>query len=509
MLGRVTEPEIDQDDARSLARSVRKLMEAAARMLAEDGDSRLVRLITDHVGCPIGEIPNVVERWPGWEHANLQRGVDAYLAEHSPDAEWYGVAGSSRGHHDLVDMLNMAQLHAAFDLGAVDYTSVAIGPDSSMDAVQFGLVCTVAPDGSPVVVAMRGPAEHMEPTCTLQVLARDRDTATAVRERIGRLMRERDVYRGQILTFGFSEHRGNELLTFQPRPNLDADEVVLPAGVLQAVEQHVVLAGTRAERLRATGQHLKRGLLLHGPPGTGKTHTVRYLLGRMTGSTVVIMSGVPLMRFLSAATALARRLQPSILVVEDVDLIAEDRSYSPGGNPLLFQLLNEMDGVGADADITFVLTTNRVEALEHALTDRPGRIDLAVEIPRPDADGRERLLRLYTRDVDLDLADAEPLVAATDGATASFIRELARRAVLHAIDEGAEGQVRLDEPTLRAALDELLDERNSLTRSILGGKQPDPPLGPLPYRPQPRPSVDPAGPGAFVIGPGQQHRTVP
>jgi hypothetical protein len=496
----VTEPEIDPADARGLARSVRKLMEAAARMLAENDDSRLVRLITDHVGCPISEIPNVVERWPGWEHANLQRGVDAYLAEHSPDADWHGVAGSSRGHHDLVDMLNMAQQHAAFDLGAVDYTSVATGPDSGIDAVQFGLVCTVAPDGIPVVVAMRGPAEHMEPTCTLQVLAAHRDTATAVRERIGQLMRERDVYRGQILTFGFSEHRGNELVTFQPRPNLDADEVVLPAGVLQAVEQHVVLAGTRAERLRAAGQHLKRGLLLHGPPGTGKTHTVRYLLGRLADSTVVVLSGQAL-RFLGPATALARRLQPSILVVEDVDLIAEDRSYSPGGNPLLFQLLNEMDGVGADADVTFVLTTNRVEALEHALTDRPGRIDLAVEIPRPDADGRERLLRLYTREVDLDLADAEPLVTATDGATASFIRELARRAVLHAIDEGAEGQVRLDEPTLRAALDELLDERNALTRSILGGTQPDPPLGPLPYRPQPRPfQVYPAGPGLRAPG---------
>jgi hypothetical protein len=504
MLGRVTEPEIDPDDARSLARSVRKLMEAAARMMAEDGDSRLVRLITDHVGCPISEIPNVVQRWPGWEHANLQRGVDAYLAEHSPDAVWYGVAGSSsRGHHDLVDMLNMARQHAAFDVGAVDYTSVAVGPDSGIDAVQFGLVRTVAPDGSPVVVAMRGPAEHMEPTCTLQVLAAHRDTATAVRERIERLMRERDVYRGQILTFGFSEHRGNELVTFQPRPNLDADEVVLPAGVLQAVEQHVVLAGTRADRLRAAGQHLKRGLLLHGPPGTGKTHTVRYLLGRLTDSTVVIMSGPALLRFLSAATALARRLQPSILVVEDVDLIAEDRSYSPGGNPFLFQLLNEMDGVGADADITFVLTTNRVEALEHALTDRPGRIDLAVEIPRPDAEGRERLLRLYTRDVDLDLADAEPLVTATEGVTASFIRELARRAVLHAIDQGADGQVRLDEPTLRAALDELLDERNALTRSILGGTEPvPPPVGPIPYPPQPPPFMRSVGPGAFVIGPG-------
>jgi ATPase family protein associated with various cellular activities (AAA) len=500
MLERVTEPEIEPEEARALARSMRKMLDAAVKVLAEDGDRPLVRLITEHIGRPIGEIPNVVERWAGWELVNLQHGVDAYLAEHSPGADWYGVAGGSmRGHHDLVDMLNMTNAHGMFDIGAVDYTSVATGPDTSIDAVQFGFVRTAAPDGSPVVVSMRGPAEHMEPTCTLQVLAANRDIATAVRERIGTLMREHDVFRGQILSFGISEFRGNELVTFLPRPHLEADEVVLPAGVLNAIEQHVVLAGSRADKLRDAGQHLKRGLLLHGPPGTGKTHTVRYLLGRLTGSTVVIMSGQAL-RSLSAATTLARRLQPSILVVEDVDLIAEDRSFAPGGNPLLFQLLNEMDGVGADADITFVLTTNRVEALEHALTDRPGRVDLAMEIPRPDAEGRERLLRLYTREATLDLADPEAMVTATDGATASFIRELARRAVLRAIDQGADGQVRLDEPTLRAALDELLDERNALTRSILGGTPaPDPPIGPLPHPPFPSGSGSMAYRSAFKL----------
>jgi ATP-dependent 26S proteasome regulatory subunit len=172
--------------------------------------------------------------------------------------------------------------------------------------------------------------------------------------------------------------------------------------------------------------------------------------------------------------------------VEDVDLIAQDRSYSPDGNPLLFQLLNEMDGVGADADTTFVLTTNRVESLEHALTDRPGRVDLAVEIPRPDAGGRERLLKLYTRDVLLDLPAPAALIDRTEGVTASFIREWARRSVLVALDKG-DGEIRLDEPTLRSALDDLMAERNALTRTILGGQAgdspPPPPAGPLPYPP--------------------------
>jgi hypothetical protein len=493
----VTEPVVDGETARGLARSLRDILQAAERVLARDGDSPLLRMITEHIGCPISQIPNVTERWPAWEHANLQRGVDAYLAERSPDAAWFGIGGASRAHNDLVDMLTMANQHRSFELGAVDYTTVATGPDSTMDAVQFGLVRTTAPDGTPVVVAVRGPAEHMEPVCTLQVLAADRDTATAVRERIERLMRANDVFRGQILTFGYSEHRGNQLVTFQPRPALAAEDVVLPAGVLQTIEQHVVLAGSRARALLAAGQHLKRGLLLHGPPGTGKTHTVRYLMSRLADSTVVIMSG-PALRMIGAATALARRLQPSVVVVEDVDLIAHDRSFSYDGNPMLFQLLNEMEGVGADADLTFVLTTNRVETLEHALTDRPGRVDLAVEIPRPDADGRARLLRLYTRDVTLGLPDPEPLIAATEGVTASFIREWARRAVLVALNRDDTGEVRLDEPTLRTALDDLLDERNALTRNILGGTPTEPgehAVPPLPYPPARQAFI--AEPGIF------------
>lgn len=489
---------LDTETAGSLARSMRDVLNAANRLLTQDGNSPLLRMITEHIGCPISQIPNVTLRWEAWEHANLQFGIDAYLAQYSPDATWFGIGGSGRAHSDLVDMLTMALQHGAFELGAVDYTTVAVSPDRGIDAVQFGLVRTTSPDGTPVVVAIRGPVEHMPPECTLQVLAADRDTATATRERIETLMREQDVFRGQILTFGFSEYRGNQLVAFQPRPTLSADEVILPDGVLTTIEQHVVLAGSRADGLKAAGQHLKRGLLLHGPPGTGKTHTVRYLLSRLTGSTVIIMSGQAL-RFIGQAMALARRLQPSVVVIEDVDLIAQDRSYSPDGNPMLFQLLNEMDGVGSDADITFVLTTNRVESLEHALTDRPGRVDLAVDIPRPDADGRERLLRLYTRDVVVDLPEPAELIAETEGVTASFIREWARRSVLVALDR--EGEIRLDEPTLRSALDDLMAERNALTRSILGGPQPDPPAGPLPYPPAAGPGSYPHPGQAFAIRP--------
>lgn len=456
-------------DASELARALREVLDSAHRSLDGSATSPLVTRVTDHLGCPLAEIPNVAVHLPSFEHVNLQRGLDAYLARHSPDATWFGVAGS-RHFTTVIDMLAEAARHGVFQLGAVDYTTVATGPDSSTEAVQLGLVCTTAPDGTPVVLAVQGANDdHGELRCHLQVIAADRATAATVREEIERLTREHDVFRGQVLSFGVSEHRGNQLLTFLPRPSLRADEVVLPDGVLASIERHVVRSAEQSEALRAHGQHLKRGLLLYGPPGTGKTHTVRYLLSRLPECTIFVLSGRAMIRWLRSTTALARRLEPSVVVVEDVDLIAQDRSMTVTGDPVLFELLNEMDGIGSEADVTFVLTTNRVETVEAALTERPGRVDFAVEVPKPDARCRELLLRLYASGADLSLPDAGPVVEATNGVTASFIKELVRRALLRAIDGPLDGRARLDEKTLRAALDELMDERQALTRSILGG----------------------------------------
>jgi SpoVK/Ycf46/Vps4 family AAA+-type ATPase len=320
------------------------------------------------------------------------------------------------------------------------------------------------------------------------------------------------VFRGQVLSFGQSEHHGNELVTFLPRAPLAASDVVLPDGVLASIEQHIIGVGEFAAELRAAGQHLKRGLLLHGPPGTGKTHTVRYLTGRLTGTTVILLTGQSI-RFVEQAAALARGLQPSMVVLEDVDLIAIDRDFQQDSRPLLFTLLDAMDGVGSDADVTFVLTTNRADVLEQALADRPGRVDLAIEIPRPDGACRERLIRLYARDLALD-ADVAGIVAATQGVTASFVKELIRRTVLASLRAG-------DRPAVlrQAHTDDVLGEMNaehqSLTRSLLAG---DTPRAGQQVRPRPQPRAlrplrrQPAGPAeqerriAQRLQPQQHHQ---
>jgi DNA polymerase III delta prime subunit len=468
---------------------MRHLLELAAQTLsAEAGPSGLALRVTAHLGCELTEVVLVSARFPIWEHVNVQRGVDAYLAAHAAGAQWFGPAGGGhRPHEDMLSLLSMPP-HAVMGwagprlparamvrggpggggdaaVGAASFGTAAAGPEENTEVVSLGLVGAAAPAGAPVVIGIRDESRFGPPFCTLEVLAADREAATTTRDEIERLMRAHDVFRGQVLSFTESEHHGNELVTFLPRPAVTVSDVVLPDGVLEHIERHIIGVADWSAELLGAGQHLKRGLLLHGPPGTGKTHTVRYLTSRLAGLTVILLTGRSI-RFIDQAAALARRLQPSMVVLEDVDLVAIDRDYTPGGNPLLFSLLDAMDGVGADADVTFVLTTNRADILETALADRPGRVDLAVELPRPDARCRERLLRVYARDLTVD-ADLDQVVAGTEGVTASFIKEMIRRTVLASLRAGERPPV-LRGPHFADVLAEMNSEHQALTRSLLG-----------------------------------------
>jgi ATP-dependent 26S proteasome regulatory subunit len=184
---------------------------------------------------------------------------------------------------------------------------------------------------------------------------------------------------------------------------------------------------------------------------------------------VLLLSGRGL-GLLESSCAMARALQPSTVIVEDVDLVAEERTrLNNCHTPLLFELLNQMDGIGEDADVLFILTTNRPDILEPALAARPGRVDQAIEVPLPDAGCRRRLLELYARGLTLKLDRPDRVVERTAGASAAFMRELLRRAALIATDEDAGGVV--EERHLDEAIHELVVAGGAITRSLLGATQ--------------------------------------
>jgi ATP-dependent 26S proteasome regulatory subunit len=192
----------------------------------------------------------------------------------------------------------------------------------------------------------------------------------------------------------------------------------------------------------------------------------------MVGTTVLLLTGGGL-HMVRQACALARMLEPSLVVLENIDLIAQDRGVMGRfGNPLLFDVLNEMDGMAEDADVAFVLTTNRADVLEPALAARPGRVDLAVQIPLPDEDARRGLLELYGRGLEVRLTNVDSIVGRTSGVTAAFIKELVRKAALLAANRSAgDERIRVSDEDFTGSLDDLLAERSALTRVLLGGAQ--------------------------------------
>jgi len=114
-----------------------------------------------------------------------------------------------------------------------------------------------------------------------------------------------------------------------------------------------------------------------------------------------------------------------------------------------------MDGLAEDADVLFLVTTNRPDVLEPALAARPGRIDQSVELPLPDATDRRGLIGLYARGLELRTKQLDDVVERLDGASPAHVKELLRKAALLAAEAG-DGAIAVEDRHLLAALDELV-----------------------------------------------------
>jgi hypothetical protein len=297
--------------------------------------------------------------------------------------------------------------------------------------------------------------------------------STAFFRHIEKAVQAATTYRGKILSLEDSADysgRGCGIKVHKLR-TVERDDVILPEATIRLLERNVIRFVAQRSALAKVGMPTKKGVLFYGPPGTGKTHTIHFLIGALAGHTTLLMTAEQ-MGGLEDYVALARLLAPSVIVMEDVDLIGRDRNQlDVGPQSLLNRLLNEMDGLRADAEILFLMTTNRPESLEQALASRPGRVDQAIEFPLPDEAGRAKLIRLYAAGIQVDDDVVEHAARATKGVSASFIKELMRRAVQFHLECGTgNGEARILQNDVDQALDELLFAGGTFNRALLGAE---------------------------------------
>jgi SpoVK/Ycf46/Vps4 family AAA+-type ATPase len=257
-------------------------------------------------------------------------------------------------------------------------------------------------------------------------------------------------------------------------PKTNRDQIVFDDSVWELLDRNLFMFHSKREELKKGKISLKRGILLAGDPGTGKTLLCQHIINSFTGYSALYVPTVAT-DSISAIVGMAKQLQPAIVVLEDIDLAAGDRKENRA-KAVLGELMNQMEGLSTADDLVFLCTTNHLAGIEPAIIARPGRIDQILVLPNPGAEIRRRLFGLYTDGIVVE-ADLDRWVSQTDGFTPAAIKELVKKASSVALLDKSQksGKIHVKGVHLESALRDLVGQMEmikALQQQTADRKQP-------------------------------------
>jgi hypothetical protein len=229
--------------------------------------------------------------------------------------------------------------------------------------------------------------------------------------------------RGEVLVFEEGYWNKSKSL-FQAISNSNFDNLILPPRLKREIQDDFAQFFASRAIYEQHGVPWKRGVLLIGPPGNGKSHTVKALINSLNVPCLYVKSFLSEyrnpQRNIRTAFERARQTTPCILVLEDLDSLINDKNRS--------FFLNELDGFAANTGIVVLATTNHPDRLDPAILNRPSRFDRKYHFELPAAPERAAYVAIWNRDLEpalrLDPAGIEAIVAATEGYSFAYLKEL-------------------------------------------------------------------------------------